>query len=191
MSPVRDSSSKRSTTAADATSSQVWDTLMAAAQDGNAVAYHRLLSEIDGWLHRYYAKRLPVSMIDDAVQEALVAVHRKRHMYDPRRPFAPWLAAIARYKWIDAIRSSTAKATVTLEDDVPTPGHEDAITSARSLDALLRSLNPAQAQVIRLVRLQGHSIKEASKATGQSTALVKVNIHRGLKRLAVLLRNDS
>ncbi len=69
--------------------------------------------------------------------------------------------------------------------------HEDAITSARSLDTLFRSLNPAQAQVIRLVRLQGHSIKEASKATGQSTALVKVNIHRGLKRLTALLRNDS
>ncbi len=94
---------------------------MAAAQDGNAVAYHRLLSEIDVWLRRYYAHRLPVSMIDDAVQDALVAVHRKRHMYDPRRPFLPWLAAIARYKWIDAIRSSKAKATVTLEDDVPAP----------------------------------------------------------------------
>jgi DNA-directed RNA polymerase specialized sigma24 family protein len=48
-------------------------------------------------------------------------------------------------------------------------------------------LNPAQAEVIRLVKLKGASIQEASDATGQSTSLVKVNIHRGLKRLAALL----
>jgi RNA polymerase sigma-70 factor (ECF subfamily) len=164
---------------------------MAAAQGGDAASYHRLLSEIDNWLRRYYAKRLPASMIDDTVQDVLVAVHQKRHTYDPRRPFLAWLAAIARYKWIDAIRSLKAKATVTLEDDVLTPGHEEAVISAWSLDNLLGSLKPAQAQVIRLVRLQGHSIEEASKATGQSTALVKVNVHRGLKRLAALLKNDS
>ncbi|QXQ06221.1 hypothetical protein KX816_18920 [Sphingosinicellaceae bacterium] len=49
---------------------------------------------------------------------------------------------------------------------------------------LLETLKPAQASVIRLVKLQGFSIEEAAMATGQGTALVKVNIHRGLVRLA-------
>ena len=52
------------------------------------------------------------------------------------------------------------------------------------MDDLLGQLKPAQARVIRLVKLQGVSIKGASDATGQSAALVKVNIHRGLKKLA-------
>jgi RNA polymerase sigma-70 factor (ECF subfamily) len=56
---------------------------------------------------------------------------------------------------------------------------------------LLDTLKPAQSRVIRLVKLQGLSIEEASKATGQSAALVKVNIHRGLKRLASRVRSES
>src|SRR5262249_31078566 len=48
-----------------------------------------------------------------------------------------------------------------------------------------------QARVIRLVKLQGVSIEAASIATGQSPALVKVNIHRGLKKLAALAIGDA
>ena len=43
-----------------------------------------------------YARRLPPSMTDDAVQDVFLAIHEKRHTYDPARPFGPWLAAIAR-----------------------------------------------------------------------------------------------
>jgi RNA polymerase sigma-70 factor (ECF subfamily) len=163
---------------------------MAAAQDGDAAAYRRLLSELATWLRRNYSKRLPSSMIDDFTQDVLVAVHEKRHTYDPSRPFVAWLAAIARYKWIDTIRSLKSKTTVALENDVAVPAHEASVTSAWSLENLLGTLKPAQADVIRLVRLQGHSVEEASQATGQSATLVKVNIHRGLKRLATLLRSN-
>jgi hypothetical protein len=44
--------------------------------------------------------------------------------------------------------------------------------------------------VIRLVKLQGLSIEDASSVTGQSAALVKVNVHRGLKKLSALVAND-
>jgi RNA polymerase sigma-70 factor (ECF subfamily) len=57
---------------------------------------------------------------------------------------------------------------------------------AVAIEHLLRRLKPAQASVIRLVKLLGVSIEDASGATGQSVALVKVNIHRGLKKLAAL-----
>ena len=168
-----------------------WDALMAAAQRGDAAAYRRLLSEAAVWLRPYYARRLPPAMIDDAIQDALIAVHEKRHTYDPSRPFGPWLAAIARYKWVDALRSLQNGAQEILEDDVAVPGHEDAVTSAWSLERLLSTLKPAQSEAIRLVKLEGFSIEEASKATGQSATLVKVNIHRGLKRLTSMLRSES
>jgi RNA polymerase sigma factor (sigma-70 family) len=176
-----------------ATGGYAWDALMAAAQRGDASAYHRLLSKVAVWLRHYYMNRrgLPPVTIDDAIQETLIAVHKKRHTYDPSRPFGAWLAAIARYKWIDAVRSLEAKPTEALSDDIPVPDHEEAIMSACSLEQLLITLKPAQSQVIRLVKLQGLSIEEASKATGQSAALVKVNIHRGLKRLTSLLRSEA
>jgi len=59
------------------------------------------------------------------------------------------------------------------------------------LEALLRQIKPAQAEVIRLVKLQGLSIEEAAARTGQSASLVKVNIHRGLARLQVLAEGQS
>lgn len=74
-----------------------WGAWMAAAQGGNAAAYRRLLDEVSVWLRRYYQHRLPPGMTDDAVQDALIAIHEKRHTYDPDRPFGPWLGAIARY----------------------------------------------------------------------------------------------
>ena len=169
---------------------RAWDAMMVAAQGGDASSYRRLLSEVALWLRRYYARRLPPAMIDDAIQETLIAIHEKRHTYDPARPFGAWLAAIARYKWIDALRSLKAKPTAALDDDIPVPDHEEAMTSARSLERLLATLKPAQSRVIRLVKLQGFSIEEASNATGQSAALVKANIYRGLRRLTSLVRGE-
>lgn len=160
---------------------------MVAAQAGDTVAYRRLLTEIGVWLKRYYSRRLPSSMVDDVSQEVLLALHAKRHTYDPERPFMAWLAAIARYKWIDTIRSLQSNATVPLDEELAVPSDESTVTSAWSLERLLATLKPAQAEVIRLVKLEGHSVEEASQATGQSISLVKVNIHRGLKRLIVFL----
>ena len=164
---------------------------MQAGQAGEPGPYHRLLTEVGTWLRRYFARRLPPAMIDDAVQDTLLAVHLKRHTFDPSRPFGPWLAAFARHKWIDKLRAMRSAATEILSDEVPTGDHEDAVTSAHSLDRLLRELKPAQSEVIRLVKLQGFSIEEASSRTGQSISLVKVNIHRGLGRLSAIVRGHA
>jgi RNA polymerase sigma-70 factor (ECF subfamily) len=168
-----------------------WGSLMAAAQAGNGGAYRRLLAELRVWLTRYYASRLPPAQVDDAVQEALIAIHEKRHSYDPARPFRPWLAAVARYKWIDRLRAMSRQKTEELPDDAAVGDHESAVTSAALLGQLMTTLKPAQAEAIRLVKLEGYSVEEASARTGQSGSLIKVNIHRGLARLAALIQRQS
>ncbi len=168
-----------------------WADLMAAAQGGNGGAYRRLLDELRTWLLRYYTHRLPPAMVEDAVQDALVAIHRKRHTYDPARAFHPWLVAVARYKWIDRLRALARHPTEALVQDIAIAGHERAVTSATVLARLLDTLKPAQATVIRLVKLDGCSIEEASRRTGQSPSLVKVNIHRGIARLAALMEENG
>jgi RNA polymerase sigma-70 factor (ECF subfamily) len=168
-----------------------WGALMAAAQSGNAGVYHRLMREVSGWLRRYFARRLPPAMVDDAVQDTLLAIHEKRHTYDPARPFEPWLAAIARYKRIDRLRAMKAAPTEALSEDIPVNDHGDTVMNARSLERLLAELKPAQSDVIRLVKLQGLSVEEAAVRTGQSISLVKVNIHRGLGRLMSIAKRQS
>jgi RNA polymerase sigma factor (sigma-70 family) len=171
--------------------SEQWRCLMVAAQRGEGQAYEQLLRELDVWLRRYYARRLPSPAADDARQDALLAILAKRQAYAPWRPFGPWVTAIAKYKWIDHVRDATRFATLPLHDEMAIEDHGEAAMSTVMVEDLLRRLTPAQACVIRLVKLEGASIETASGATGQSTALVKVNIHRGLKKLAALVALDD
>ena len=164
---------------------------MVAAQTGNGGAYRRLLSEISGWLQRYFQRRLPPGDVDDAIQETLLAVHRRRHTFDPRYSFGPWLAAIAKRKWIDQLRALGRRTTEELSDDLAVGDHERAVTSASVLRSLLQELRPAQAQAILLVKVQGYSIEDASRETGLSSSAVKMNIHRGLVRLTAFLEKLS
>jgi len=160
---------------------------MAAGQQGHAGAYRRLLGELREWLLQFYGRRLPPAYVEDAVQDALLSIHEKRHTYDPTRPFGPWLNAIARYKWIDRLRTLQRKI-VALTDDISVDDHESAVMANAMLTKLLAGLPEGQAEAIRLVKLEGLTIEEASQRCGQSVSLVKVNIHRGLAKLAVTVQ---
>ena len=160
-----------------------WNRLMLAAQLGDDAAYERLMREVSAWLSRYFHKRLPPPAAEDATQEALLAIHLHKQQYDTADPMRPWLKTIARFKWIDQIRGHV-RSPESLDDmDVPIEDHGARTRAAILLDMLLEEANPAQAQVIRLVKLRGASVKEAALISGQSSTLVKVNIHRGLKRI--------
>lgn len=168
-----------------------WGRLMAAAQDGDGDAYRKLLGELRAWLRRYFARRLPPAQIEDSVQDTLIAIHEKRHTYDPARLFKPWLVAVARYKWIDRLRAMGRGRTEPLIGETAAVGdHEHAVLSATLLEQLMGELKPAQSAVIRLVKIDGYSIEDASARTGQSAALVKVNIHRGLGKLSALVQRQ-
>ena len=159
--------------------------LMAQAQSGDAAAYRTVLDAARRWLMRFYSGRVPPHAVDDLIQETLVSVHRKRATFDPTRPFLPWLAAIARFRWVDHLRGHYRQAADELSDGMAALGaFDDAVIAQISVDRMLAQLSAAQATAIRLVKIHGLSIAEAAAQSGQSEALVKVNIHRGLKRLA-------
>ncbi|WP_428679600.1 sigma-70 family RNA polymerase sigma factor [Sphingopyxis sp.] len=163
--------------------------LMAASQRGDRAAYRALLTDCRKWLERYFARRIAPHQIDDLVQETLVSMHRKLATWDSGRPFLPWLAAIARYRWIDALRRQRDEAELG-DNDAAVRAEDEAVHAQLSIDRLLGYLSPAQAQAITLVKIEGASIAEASKICGQSESLVKVNIHRGLKKLAQLIESE-
>ncbi|GEO01497.1 DNA-directed RNA polymerase sigma-70 factor [Novosphingobium sediminis] len=161
-----------------------WEAAMDASLAGDAAAYRRLLEEAGRWLRRYFARRLSPEMVDDAVQEALTALHLKRATFEPGRPFLPWLAAIARFKGVDCLRSAGRNRTEELDEGLHgVASHESASLSGIVMARLFDRLRRPQADAIRLVKLQGFSVREAAAMTGQSEALIKVNIHRGLSAL--------
>ena len=161
--------------------------LMVRAQAGDRQAYAVLLKEASRWLRRYFARRSAPHALDDLVQDTLLSVHRKLASFDPGRPFLPWLAAIARYRWVDHLRRVYRAAEVELPPDIAIDSEEEAIGARISLDSLFGLLPPGQARAIELVKIEGHSVAEAARHCGQSEPLIKTNIHRGLRKLAALI----
>jgi RNA polymerase sigma-70 factor (ECF subfamily) len=91
--------------------------LMVAAQCGDREPYRRLLVHMRLQLVSYFERRLPPAMVENAVRTTLMAVHDKRHTFDPLEPFGPWLAAIAHYKWVDQLRAMRRLRVVTMDED--------------------------------------------------------------------------
>ncbi|MGH8232028.1 MAG: sigma-70 family RNA polymerase sigma factor [Steroidobacteraceae bacterium] len=183
----------------DATSlsrDQAWTELMRAAQAGDRVAYERLLREITPMIRslvrRHCRNRAD---IEEMVQDTLLTVHRVRHTYDPARPFGPWLAAIAWRRSIDALRRRVRVAKYETAElgayetfaDAAANSDMEAVRSVEEVEELLRLLPPRQRQALEAVKLRQMSLLEASAASGQSVAALKVNTHRALKALRGLI----
>lgn len=157
--------------------------------DGDRISYRAVLDESRAWLLRYFARRIAPQLVDDLVQETLVSLHNKRSSFDVERPFLPWLAAIARYRWIDALRRIRSHDEL-IESNASIDSGEDEVIARLSLARLLAHLPLGQSNAIQLTRIEGRSIDEAARITGQTQALVKINVHRGLKRLAALVESE-
>ena len=164
--------------------------LMVKAQGGDKQCYSSLLMECEKWLRRYYARKINPAAIDDLVQETLISLHRKRSSYDPTKAFLPWLAAIGRYRWIDSLRKIYRHEHGELNEELVADPQEESVTAKVSLERLFGMIPEKQAEVIAMVKIEGLSIAEASAATGQSESLVKVNIHRGLKKMSSLIESE-
>lgn len=176
-----------------------WSILMARAQDGNREAYRRLLEEITPYLRSLAARRHKnPSDVEDAVQEVLLTVHAIRHTYDPTRPFAPWLVAIANRRIVDRLRRQTrARSRETAlraeHETFPAPQANlpETNSDARVLREAVESLPPGQRQAVQLLKLQEMSLKEAAVVSGMSIASLKVATHRALKNLRKILGKRS
>ena len=157
--------------------------LMAAAQNGDKKAYNEVLKACDAWLRIFLARRVAPESIEDIAQEALMALHKKRHTYYPDIPFAPWFLEIARYKWLDRLRQHYKVNEVELEDQAQVRSHESPVMSQILLERLLSHIPENQAEAIRLAKIEGYPLDEIAEITGQSLSSVKVRIHRGMKRM--------
>src|SRR5688572_26495274 len=92
---------------------QRWSAWMALAQRGDREAYAKLMAELADVIESFVRARFggprASDFVEDCVQEALLALHRVRHTFDPRRPFRPWMFAVVRHKVIDLLRRSEVR----------------------------------------------------------------------------------
>jgi RNA polymerase sigma-70 factor (ECF subfamily) len=110
-------------------------------------------------------------------------------------PFLPWIAAIARRRAIDARRrfrrhdANEDQAPDRLETFAdPAANHDIEVREWRDiLERAIAELPPKQRQAVELVKLREMSVAQAAAASGQSEGAVKVNVHRAIKALRILL----
>src|SRR5215510_7962790 len=172
--------------------------LMLASLDGDAAAHRTLLDRLSRHLRAYYKGKLgrigrDADVAEDLVQETLIAIHSRRHTYDPAQPLTPWVFAIARYRLIDYLRQTRASlADVPLDDAGELLAQNDhvAAESTYDLHKLLSRLPEKMRRAIQYVKLEGLSTAEAAKRCGVSEAAIKVNVHRGLKALAAAIARE-
>lgn len=164
---------------------------------GQAVEYRSFLTELTAHLRAYLRRRLAglPDEVEDLLQELLLAVHNKRHTYDPKQPLTAWVQAIARYKLVDLLRrrSRTDVLHDPLDEDdqfFATTTHE-AAEARYDMAKLLQGLPDRQRLPIVYVKIEGASVADAAIRTGMSESAVKVGIHRGLKALAERVRSTQ
>ena len=173
--------------------------LMTAGLDGDAAAYRALLERLSRHLRSYYRGRLTrvgrgSFEAEDLLQEALLAIHTRRHTYDRAELFTPWIHAIARYKLIDYLRRiNSSRGDVPIEDagELMSRADHDEVESSIDLKRLMARLPVKMQWAIQYVKLDGLSVAEAARRSGMTESAVKVSIHRGLKALSAAIRPEQ
>jgi RNA polymerase sigma-70 factor (ECF subfamily) len=169
-----------------------WTVLMEQSLDGDCTAYHRLLSLLTPALRRAIRSRAESAGLEaeDVVQEVLLALHLKRNTWIRGTPIAPWVAAIARNKLVDAYRRRGRRPEIPIDSVVDTllSGGDDHDDRSLDLERAFAGLPARQREVLQAVSLEGHSAREAAARLEMSEVAVRVTLHRGLKTLAALFR---
>jgi RNA polymerase sigma-70 factor (ECF subfamily) len=175
-----------------------WGTLLAAALAGDARAYREFLHEAAPFARAMARRKVAEDLVEDVVQDVLLTVHRVRHTYQPGLPVKPWLSAIVARRAIDALRRSGRTGRREVHDPIahetyadPRANREEPVDAAETLQRLTLHLSPGQKEALDLVKIREMSLVEASAASGQSVASLKVNIHRAIKKIRANLSKDG
>ena len=131
---------------------------------------------------------------DEAAQEAMLAVWRKAHTFDPEKASASaWIFAIARNRRIDLIRKSRRPEpdpNDPLFRQPPEPGAETRFAIEQRETALrsaLASLTGAQREMVLLAFFRGLTHHEIAETTGTPLGTVKSRLRLAVGKLRTVL----
>ncbi len=167
-------------------------------QEGDRFAFEHLVSR---YMRSVFAVTSSVlgqrDDAEDAVQDTFLRVLERIQLYDPKRPFAPWLYQVAR----NVARNRWRKIRRTKEERV-----EDIETSPDELDGdrpddntelseLRQRVNRAidklperQRTAFRLHDIEGYTTPEIADLLGVKEGTVRANLHHARKMLGKQLK---
>lgn len=165
--------------------------LMRAAIAGDEAAYRVLLEKLSqllrGIVRRGFAGvGVARDDVEDVVQDVLLAIHLKRHTWDPAMPLGPWVLAIARNKMIDGLRRRGRRPEIAIDLQQFDIEGEDPQASIDAYDVqrVLSGLSDRNRDIVQSISIDGHSARDVADRLGMTEVAVRVALHRSLKSLA-------
>jgi RNA polymerase sigma factor (sigma-70 family) len=152
--------------------------LIRQAQTGDGLALHQLLVACQSDARRYARRHCLTSDVDDAVQEALLAITRHVASLKSAAAFAGWLFTIIRRECARLTRRILSHED--LDDDrIAAELARRPMDDLRAdLAAALESLPAPYLQIVLLRDFEELTIAEISQALGLSVPAAKARLHR-------------
>ena len=171
---------------------QDWPGLMRRAQDGDQTAYGLVLRAMLPAIRAFARRRITdETLVEDAIQDTLLTIHKLRHTYDPSLPMLPWIAAIAGARAVDALRRGgrarrhevSDEAAMAMAIDVDAQDAIEAFGTEREVDRLLGTLPPRQRMILEMVKLREMTLDDAARESRMTISAVKSLLHRAFAKL--------
>jgi RNA polymerase sigma-70 factor (ECF subfamily) len=169
-------------------------------QHGDEAALADLMAEHIGLLRVHLIRYVGLADADDMLQEVWLRVWERAHQWDGRgRPLA-WVLAIATNVALNHLRARRPVLPLSElsgedDDEVEAPASaSDALLPGPEEQALWReklsrvraaldSLSPDKQVAVRLVRIEGHTIREAAVMLGVPVGTLKSRLHHAHRQL--------
>jgi RNA polymerase sigma-70 factor (ECF subfamily) len=155
--------------------------LVRLARTGDEAAFANLYRRYSRVVHGLLLARIPISDVDDLVQEVFLSAWMRLDSLRDPGAFGGWLSTIARNRAADFRRraADVVELPPTLEARDSTA---DRVEALAVLD-VVRTLPDAYKETLILRLVEGLSGPEIAQRTGLTAASVRVNLHRGMKLL--------
>jgi RNA polymerase sigma-70 factor (ECF subfamily) len=153
--------------------------LVAAARHGDREAFGRLYDRFAPMVHGILLSRVRAQEADDLLHEVFLAALDRLGALRDDRAFGGWLATIARNHAIDHHRRGRR------DDELPADcaAPDRATVEALAVLETIRALPEAYRETLVLRLVEGLTGPEIAARCGMTHASVRVNLHRGMRRL--------
>jgi RNA polymerase sigma-70 factor, ECF subfamily len=155
--------------------------LVGAARAGDRGAFAALYRRHARTVHGLLLAQVAPADVDDLVQEVFLRAMRKLDSLRDGDAFGGWVASIARHCATDHHRARRPRAAP--EQEVAQPPAAPADVQASAVLAVICELPLAYRETLVLRLVEGMTGPEIAARTGLTPDSVRVNLHRGMKKL--------
>jgi RNA polymerase sigma-70 factor (ECF subfamily) len=154
---------------------------------GDASAFDALFDRYDRRIFAFFVGRTRcVERAADLHQELFLRLHRFRDRFDPARPFAPWVFALARNVWHDDLRRRhdlVDGGNAAIEVEATDASFESRVVARDEARRLIDCLAPDDRALVFDTAVAGFTYAELARPGIRSMDALKQAGSRALRRL--------